>query len=351
MSCVPIIIPAYEPDERMVTLFEGLTAAHMGPYVVVDDGSGTSYASIFEQVRSLVANDGTVLVHETNRGKGAALKTAFSHVLEHFPDAIGVVTADSDGQHVPDCIARVRQALEDDPDALVMGVRTFDGDDVPWKSRMGNHITSRVFGALTGLKVSDTQTGLRGISRALMKDCLDLPGDRFEFETQMLTCAHETTHVVEVPIKTIYDSKENHQTHFNAVKDSWRIYRSLLRQPLTYAISSLTCSVTDVGAFALLCAGLRGIGGYVAISTVLARLASGTLNYVLNSRLVFRSKKKDTVSAPRYVALALIIMALSASLTTIGTVLLPIVPEVVVKVFVDVFLFILSYVVQRQFVF
>lgn len=351
MSSVPIVIPAYEPDDRMVSLFEGLVKKQMGPYVVVDDGSGDAYEGIFQRVRTLIGSDGVVLTHDVNRGKGAALKTAFSYVLEQWPQAQGVVTADSDGQHVPDCIERVRQALVDNEDSLVMGVRTFDGDNVPWKSRMGNRITSRVFAALTGLYVSDTQTGLRGIPRALMQDCLELPGNRFEFETQMLSCAHGTAQIMEVPISTVYDSKENHQTHFNTVKDSWRIYRTLLRQPLTYALSSLTCSVTDVGAFALLCHALRGIGGYVAISTVLARLASGTLNYILNSRLVFRSKREDLVSAPRYVALALIIMALSASLTTIGTLALPFVPEVAVKVVVDVFLFILSYVAQRQFVF
>lgn len=353
MSRIPLIIPAYEPDERMVALFEELAQRRMGPVVLVDDGSGAEYQPVFSAAEQLIRTDlgGTLLTHEVNRGKGAALKTAFSHVLDHMPDAVGVVTADSDGQHTPDCIARVREALWDNDGSLIMGVRTFDGENVPWKSRMGNKITRRVFGALTGIAVTDTQTGLRGIPRKFMRTCLDLPGDRFEFETQMLTATQGNTPIVEVPIATIYDSKENHQTHFNTVKDSWRIYRTLLRQPLMYAASSLVSCGVDIGAFALLCPLLRGIGGYVAISTVVARVISATVNYTINSRLVFQSKRKASVSGPRYAALAVAIMALSATFTTVGTMALPMVPEVAVKVVVDALLFVVSYVAQRHLVF
>lgn len=353
MSCIPIIIPAYEPDERLVALFASLHERNMAPVVLVDDGSGTAYAELFDRALDAVGDAGTLLVHEVNRGKGAALKTAFSHVLEQWPDAMGVVTADSDGQHDPDCIERVRTALEAHADSLVMGVRTFDGDDVPWKSRMGNKITSRVFGALTGIAISDTQTGLRGIPRELMEACLDLPGDRFEFETQMLTCAQKGgVPFFEVPIATIYDSKENHQTHFNAVKDSWRIYRTLLWEPLTYALSSLTSAATDIVAFAILYDQLLpSFDGKEAVCTAVARVISATLNYTLNSRVVFRSKRKAVVSVPRYVGLAVVIMALSATLTTLGHMALPFAPVVVVKIAVDAFLFVLSYVVQRRFVF
>lgn len=351
MGCIPIIIPAYEPDSRLIELLKALVQQEMGPIVLVNDGSGPTYEKLFVEAQKIMSDSGTLLVHDVNKGKGAALKNAFAYVLDRWPEATGVVTADSDGQHAPDCIERVRKALTNSPDSLIMGVRTFGGDDVPWKSRMGNRITTRVFAALTGLYISDTQTGLRGIPRELMTACLDLPGDRFEFETQMLTCAHGKTPVVEVPIVTIYDSKDNHQTHFNTITDSWRIYRSLLRQPLTFALSSLVSCGTDIAAFAVICNMLRGVGGYVAISTIAARLISATVNYTINSRIVFRSKRSDTVSAPRYVILAATIMALSASLTTLGTYALPTVPEVVIKVIVDGFLFVASYVAQRQLVF
>lgn len=355
MSLIPIVIPAYEPDERFITLLQDFRAQGIGPVIVVDDGSGPSYRELFKSVARLINahhdDGGTLLVHEVNRGKGAALKTAFRFVLDHYPNAIGVVTADSDGQHTPACIQRVAQVLDEDPETLVLGARTFDGEDVPWKSRAGNHITRWVFARLTGLAITDTQTGLRGIPRPLMEACLELSGDRFEFETQMLICAHGMVPVREVPIKTVYDSKDDHQTHFNTVTDSLRIYRILFREPLTFALSSVASCVLDITLFGILCRVLWGFRGYVALATVLARLCSATFNFLINSRVVFKSTRKASVSGPRYVILAGVLLVLSATFTTLGTRLFPFLPEVVVKIVVDGTLFVLSFFVQKRAVF
>lgn len=352
MGRIPIIIPSYEPDERLIELLEEFSRKEMGPVVLVNDGSEPRFDTTFERATDLIRrHGGTFLSHEVNRGKGAALKTAFRHVLEHQPDAPGVVTADSDGQHTPDCIARVMRQLEEHDSSLILGVRTFDGEDVPWKSRMGNRITSVVFGALTGMRVSDTQTGLRGIPRSFMSTCLELPGDRFEFEMQMLKAAKNQAPVIEVPIQTVYDSRDNHQTHFDPVADSVRIYRSLLHEPLFFALSSLASSLLDLGLFALFCGLLKGVDGYVAVSTVFARVLSASFNFSLNSRMVFRSQRKATTSAPRYIALAAVIMGLSALFSTLATSALPGVPEVLVKAVVDGVLFVLSYFVQKHLVF
>ena len=132
----PIIIPAYEPDTRMNDLLETMKERRLGPVIIVDDGSGKEYADLFAQAQEILRElGGTVLTHEVNRGKGRGLKTAFAHILEAYPDAAGCVTADSDGQHTVDCILSVRQALEENPDKLILGVRRFDGEGVPWKSR------------------------------------------------------------------------------------------------------------------------------------------------------------------------------------------------------------------------
>ena len=222
----PIVIPSYEPDERLLQLLETLKAGRQGPVVIVDDGSGAAYKDIFERAGAYVdVLGGAVLTHEVNRGKGRALKTAFAFILKKYPEAIGCVTADSDGQHTAECIEKVSKTLKDHPDSLVLGVRRFDGEDVPWRSRMGNGITERVFAYVAGVHVTDTQTGLRGIPRTFMKELLDVPGERFEFETQMLLESAGNYPIIEVPIRTIYDSKENHQTHFNTLTDSVKIYR------------------------------------------------------------------------------------------------------------------------------
>ena len=92
-----VLIPSYEPDARLVTLVRSLRAVPGLRVLVVADGSGPAYAAHFNSVAALGA---TVLEHEVNRGKGAALKTGFGHALTTWPGE-SLVCADSDGQHAP----------------------------------------------------------------------------------------------------------------------------------------------------------------------------------------------------------------------------------------------------------
>lgn len=359
---IPVIIPAYEPDERLLQLLDSFAAQGISDVILIDDGSGEAYREIFAKAKEKISLFcGTLLRHEVNRGKGRALKTAFAYVLDHYPDAIGAVTADSDGQHTVECIRAVMKKLYEEPAALVLGVRAFDGEEVPWKSAFGNGLTRKVLGYVAGVHVSDTQTGLRGIPRGVMKELLDVPGERFEFETQMLLAAAGKYKILEVPIRTIYDSKENHQTHFNPLKDSVRIYRILGARFFKYIAASLSSSIIDLVLFTLFCYILKGnmqklpgvLGGipYVAAATVLARILSATYNFLVNYRVVFRSDEKMGRSAVRYVLLAVIQMCLSAVLVTGAVYLLKAVPEVVIKAVIDTILFLISYYVQRKYVF
>lgn len=350
---IPIIIPAYEPDTRMLTLLNDMKASALGPVILVDDGSGESYAGLFARAAKCVEEmGGTILTHAQNRGKGRALKTGFRYVLDTYPDAIGAVTADSDGQHSPACIEAVRQALAAQPGKLVLGVRCFDGEGVPRKSRMGNRITEKVFSYVSGVHVTDTQTGLRGIPRAFMEKLLDVKGERFEFETQMLLESAGRFPIVEVPIQTIYDSKENHQSHFNTFSDSAKICKILAERFLKYTFSSLSSCVIDLILFSVFCNIFRGkLAGYVAVSTVLARVVSALYNYAVNYKIVFDSRKNIGVAGTKYFLLALVQMSLSALLVTAGCGLLPFLPEVAVKAVVDAALFFISYKVQQKYIF
>ena len=113
---IPVIIPAYEPDEKMIRLLQTLQESGIERIVVVDDGSGNEYRNLFEQAKQLGA---IVLTHAVNLGKGRALKTAFNEVLNRYPEAIGAITADSDGQHTPACIQKCMEAMEKEPEKLI----------------------------------------------------------------------------------------------------------------------------------------------------------------------------------------------------------------------------------------
>lgn len=115
---IPVIIPAYEPDEKMIRLLQTLQESGIERIVVVDDGSGNEYRNLFEQAKQLGA---IVLTHAVNLGKGRALKTAFNEVLNRYPEAIGAITADSDGQHTPACIQKCMEAMEKEPEKLILG--------------------------------------------------------------------------------------------------------------------------------------------------------------------------------------------------------------------------------------
>ena len=107
-TAIPLIIPAYEPDERMITLLRRLAAEYEDEIVVVNDGSGPAYDSLYAQAVELGC---TVLTHYVNMGKGRALKDAFNYCLCTWPDMRGCITADSDGQHIPEDIHRCREIM------------------------------------------------------------------------------------------------------------------------------------------------------------------------------------------------------------------------------------------------
>ncbi len=375
---VPIIIPSYEPDEKLPGLLKELRETGFQNIILVDDGSGKEYAHFFKEAEDVYGC--VVLHHAVNQGKGRALKTAFNYCLQEFcrpqeQDTLqergmlqerdrlqegdilkvcgalpGAITADSDGQHSPECILACVDALIAHPDSLILGCRCFEGNDVPARSEFGNKCTRVVMKYLTGITVSDTQTGLRGIPASFMEQLLMVKGERFEFETNMLL-ETKSRHVpiLEVPIQTIY-IEANKTSHFNPIKDSFKIYMIFGK----FLFSSLSSSVVDLVLFSMLCFVMRGMrwGGitYITAATVLARILSALYNYLLNLKMVFQSDSPIKNTLPRYALLAVVQMSLSAFLVGM---LYPLFggAEVLVKIPVDIFLFFLSFVIQREFVY
>ena len=347
-GAVPVIIPAYEPDEKIIKLVFELVEEKVEPVIVVDDGSDpVKYGRIFEEVREFGV---TVLRNAVNMGKGRALKHAFNYCINEYEDLVGTVTADSDGQHTVKDIKKCREVLADNSDALILGVRDFDGSGIPARSVFGNKTTSRVMRIFLGLKISDTQTGLRGIGAQFMRYLLTEKGERFEFEMNMLIATKEKNiRIIEVPIDTIY-LEENRSSHFNPLRDSLRIYAVFFE----FLLSSASSSLLDMVLFSIFCAlfvKMHVSAGYIMLATVFARIISATYNFVLNYEVVFKGKKERSKAAASYCVLAVVIMVLSGFAVTVAHGFFFMVPEVVIKVPVDCLLFLLSFYVQREFVY
>mgnify|MGYP006282002091 CR=1 FL=1 len=233
-------MPVLDPEPFLPDLVRRIQAAGLKRVVVVDDGSAARYRSVF---RSLPSGS-VVLRHCTNAGKGTALKTGLRHVLTQIPDANGVVTADGDGQHLPDDIRAVANVLAEPSPQLVLGTRDLGGD-VPWRSRLGNRCASVTFRLLTGCAVADTQSGLRGLPRTLLNAVLTVPGDRYEFELNMLLWAVAAgVPIHHVSIRTVY-KEGNRTSHFRPVRDSLTVYEAFLHFVLTRGRGGRPAAASD----------------------------------------------------------------------------------------------------------
>ncbi|MGY1743468.1 MULTISPECIES: glycosyltransferase [unclassified Blastococcus] len=332
-----VLVPAYEPDARLLALVEALRAADPALHVlVVDDGSGPAARPVFAAVRALGC---TVLGHPVNRGKGAALRTGLAHAAAAWPGE-EVVTADSDGQHSVVDVLRVADRVRR-TGATVLGVRGFDGA-VPARSRLGNSASRVLFRLATGVALADTQTGLRGYPAHLVPWLLTVPGDRFEYELRvLLQAARRGLAVEQVPIATIY-LEGNASSHFRPLVDSARVYAPLL----AFLASSLAAFAVDTVALLA----LHALTGALLVSVAGARLLSGTANFAVNRRYVFPGGRRDRrAAALRYAALAGCLLAanygLLAALTRAG------VPLLAAKVLTEALLVVASFLVQRAVVF
>ncbi|WP_425804576.1 glycosyltransferase [Desulfitobacterium sp. Sab5] len=334
-----ILIPAYEPDTRLLTLIEKIKAACNFKIVVVDDGSGEAYRGIFKAVQGYGC---TVLTHETNQGKGRALKTGFQYVKETGKSE-GVVCADSDGQHLPQDILKIAQRIEELKGYIVLGCRHFTGN-VPLRSRFGNSVTRMVYTLATGHRIYDTQTGLRGYSSDMLDWLCEVPGERFEYEMNILLDADKEGYSFsQVDINTVYH--ENHSSHFRTFVDSAKVYIPLLK----FSASSLVSGILD---FSLLMI-FQYLQLSLLLSVISARACSSAFNYSVNRSFVFAKGNQSynsQNSLPKYFSLVLIIMALNYELIRFINLRLAI-PVFYAKVLTEFILFLLSYVVQKTFVF
>ena len=219
-----VIIPALNPDDGLKNIVKrNWELEHQ--IILVDDGSDEEHRQIFYDLEEKCI----LLRHRENRGKGEAIKTALAYIKKMGLECGVIGVMDADGQHRPDAMEKLLIKAAVNPNTLVLGSRTIDRE-IPWASKMGNLLTRKIFQAATGIKVSDTQTGLRAFSAGMLDFMLEIPGQRYEYEMNVLvTCARKEVPILEVPIETIYHDKNNSCSHFRKVRDSVRIYRQLLK--------------------------------------------------------------------------------------------------------------------------
>ena len=344
---ITVVIPSLNPDEKLLNTVKELENNGFDDIVIVNDGSDAEYINNFPNASEHPSC--TVITHEVNKGKGAALKTAFKYFLEFRKGSSGIVTIDADGQHLTeDIIATVNEMQQSGQ--VVLGCRDFSLEDVPARSRFGNRTTSLVFLLFCGIKISDTQTGLRAIPAKYIESLVSVKGDRYEYETNMLLeFKRQSIPYKEIKIKTVYIN-DNESSHFRPVRDSLRIYRLII----AYCLSSGLSTLIDLLMFFLLSKFLFSGNNAVIWSTLSARAISATVNFFLNRTAVFGRRSGWLLSYVKYAALAVPVMLASAfSVKGLGY-LLGIKSRLLltlVKMAVDTVLFFISFRLQQNWVF
>jgi putative flippase GtrA len=340
MNKIALLIPAYKPSDRLISLIKELQQldSHriINTILIIDDGNEESFDNVFSEVSK--HENVLIIKHAVNLGKGAALKTGFNYILTHFPYVPCIVTADADGQHAPEDILNVAKESLKKQDRYILGVRTFQ-TNVPFRSKLGNFLTKLIFLFLTGIKLTDTQTGLRSWPAQFAKEALKITLNGYDFEMECLLRLKSKAY--EVPIKTIYEEK-NKTSHFNPILDSMRIYFLLFR----FASSSLLTSLSDFIVFAL----FYKLNKNILHSIIIARFFSVNINFIINKDFVFHHKGSSFIPIIKFYSAAVFMGSLSyfiintiANNSTFDVIL--------IKFFTELLLFVFSFLLQRDFIF
>jgi glycosyltransferase involved in cell wall biosynthesis len=348
-----IVIPAYKPEASLIDFVRDLLNSGFPKIIVVDDGSGDEYASVFDTVGHL--QNVVLLSHPVNKGKGRAIKTSIGYFLKNYRDLIGIVTVDADGQHALADIINVCEAMEKEQNKIVLGVRDFDDSVVPKRNRFGNRTTSRIFQGLYGAYISDTQTGLRGLPAAFLPWMLEVGGEKYDYEIGILyNAVRKRICIMEVSIRTIYNN--NVGSHYRVFIDSWLVFMRMLNGLLQYSLASVWSSAADVIIFLTLNSFILpffqvGTAMRLLYATLIARFCSSIANYALNKNVAFKVRNDAPKSLPKYYTLWLGQLGFSYALTYLVSHILHGMNIALGKILIDIFLAIASYQIQMHWVF
>ena len=348
---VVVIIPAYNPDDKMLSVLYKLREAGFSNIIVINDGSKKQCEDIFKKAEEILKGinaRNVILYHSVNLGQGRAYKTAFNYYLQHYSDSLGVIQCDADGQHHINDICKCTKLFLEYPEEFILGVRDFSKPGIPFRSGFGNKCTSLVFNLFCGIKVKDTQTGLKGIPRKLIPFLMETYGERFEYATAVLLEVNkQRIPIRQFDIQTIYING-NESSHFNPIMDSLKIYSVLLK----HTMASLSAFVIDIVLFAFFISIFKGSMSdwYIIAANYCAKVFSCSYSFMVNKELVYDQKGRFGVVLAKYIVLCAVQVTISS--VVVSELFYALMwNETLIKIIVDTILFFISYKVQGKWVF
>ena len=321
-----ILIPAYNPNRLLIKIVTELYDKKIKT-IIVDDGSKN------KDIFTSLEKKAIIIHHDINKGKGRALKTGLSYIKEKYKDEYIIVTMDADGQHSVHDAIKIANYCLNNSNSLILGSRKLN-KNVPIKNKLGNTITRNIYSLVTKRTIYDTQTGLRAFSTNLVDKMLNISGERYEYEINVLLELSNEVPIKEIEIDTIYIDK-NKGSNFNPIIDSYRIYKEIIK----YSISSII-------SFLII---FKKNPYNIQISNITARIISATFNFIINKKIVFKHQNKLYKSLISYIILATFILIAN---TYILTLLVKIgFNKILAKIITELILFIISYTIQHFIIF
>ena len=212
------VIPTYNNGGTIADVVRRV-AAQMHDIIVVVDGSTDNTRDVLKSLNINIF----VVDCSKNGGMGKALKRGFEKARE-----LGfshVLTIDADGQHFPEDIPLLYRAHTIHPEAIIIGSRVLEQENMPAKNTFANRFSNFWFALQTGLRLPDTQSGYR--IYPLRKK--HLHGEqfltaRYEAELSLLVfSAWANVPIVPVPVRVYYPPKNERVSHFRPAYDFTRI--------------------------------------------------------------------------------------------------------------------------------
>lgn len=210
-----VLIPTYNNDKTLPGVISDVLQ-YTSDVIVINDGSTDNTASLLQNFPGL-----QIITHDTNKGKGVALRNGFGYSFKKgYRYAISI---DADGQHFAKDLHLFLDKLETAPNAVIIGARNMNQESVPGKSSFGNRFSNFWFNIETGHSMPDTQSGYRLYPLEPLQK-IHFFTKRFEFEIEVLVrAAWQGVDIVSVPVSVYYAPKEDRVSHFRPVKDFTRI--------------------------------------------------------------------------------------------------------------------------------
>ena len=337
---VAILIPSLNPRENIISIVNELKEVKFNNIFIIDDGSKKETKKNFDIVKEKY--NVKIIIHKENKGKGASLKDGIKYIKNNTK-LKGIVTMDSDGQHLIKDVEKVVNEMNEDD--IIFGVRDFDKKKVPFRNKFGNKFSSWYLNIVSGKKISDTQTGLRGIPRKYFDISIKTDGNRYDYEMNVLMkwCKDKTCNIISVPIETIYD--EENVSYFNPILDSIRIYRDFFKN----IVSSIICSILDIVLFWLILDVFNLCN--VFWSNMISRIVSGFFDFFINKFWVFKNKdsKESREEFTKYFILFIVQMFMNSIAVDLLSRIFTYV--ILIKIIINTIIYLINYFIKKRFVF